>query len=64
MLATQALAGTLHNVMNRLLDVEFDASLVDNEELLGRLAAYNAAQNEMRTGTPNDTFLLPQVRTT
>ena len=51
-LATQAVAGTLHNVMNGLLGVEFDASLMLNEELLGRVAASNAGRNEMRTGTP------------
>lgn len=42
----------MHNVMNGLLGVEFDASLMLNEELLGRVAASNAGRNEMRTGTP------------
>lgn len=60
----QAVAGTLHNVMNGLLDVELHASLVDNEDLLGRVAAHNAVQNEMRTGTPEYTYLLSQVMTT
>lgn len=61
--ATQAVAGTLHNVMNGLLDVELDASLMYNDELLGRVAAYNAVQNEMRTGNPDETYLLAQVTT-
>ncbi|CAN0146901.1 unnamed protein product [Scytosiphon promiscuus] len=57
----EAVAGTLHNVMNGLLDVELDASLVDNEELLGRVAAHNAVQNEMRIGIPQETYLLSQA---
>lgn len=46
-----------------MLDVEFDASLIDNEEMLGKVAAHNALQNEMRSGTFNEsiTYLLPQV---
>ena len=61
LLTLQAVAGTLYNVMNGLLDVEFDASLIQNDELLGRVAAYNAAQNDMRTGAPDKTYLLAQV---
>lgn len=58
------MAGTVHNVRNGLLDVEFDASLMENEELLGKVAAHNALQNEMRSGTFNEsmTYLLPQVK--
>lgn len=47
--------------MNGLLDVELDVSLMDNDELLGRVVAYNAAQNQMRIGTPDETYLLSQV---
>ena len=49
--------------MHGLLDVEFDASLVENVEMLDKVAAHNSAQNEMRTGTPDEimTYLLPQV---
>lgn len=53
----QAVAGTLHNVMNGLLD-ELDASLMDNDELLGRVAAYNTAQNQMKNGTREYTYYL------
>jgi len=59
---TQALAGTLHNVMNELLDVKFHSSLIGNTELLTKVALHNAVQNELRTGTFQETFLLPQVR--
>lgn len=48
--------------MNGLLDVEFHASLVGNEELLGRVVAYNAEQNEILSGTFDfSTYLLHQV---
>ena len=50
--------------MHGLLDVEFDASLVENVELLDKVTAHNSAQNEMRTGTPDEimTYLLAQVK--
>ncbi|CAN0476218.1 unnamed protein product, partial [Laminaria digitata] len=38
----QALAGTIHNVINGNLDVEFHDSLINNLELLRRVAARNA----------------------
>lgn len=64
-MAIQAVAGTVHNVMHGFLYVELDASLIDNDELLGKVAAHNAMQNEMSFGTFNEslTYLLPQVDT-
>lgn len=50
--------------MNGLLDVEFDISLTGNSELLDRVATHNAIQNERKVGTPDETYLLPQVRNT
>lgn len=51
-------------MVNGLLDVVFDASLVDNDELLSKVAAHNAAQNQMTNGTSDElmTYLLPQVK--
>ena len=54
----EALGGTLHNTIKGDLDAPFDISLLENSELLERVAEINAAQN------PNGevTYLLPQVR--
>jgi hypothetical protein len=54
----EALGGTLHNTITGDLDADFDISLLENDELLKRVAEINAAQN------PNNevTYLLPQVR--
>lgn len=58
--ALQAVAGTLHNVLYGNLDVEFDASLLDNDELLDRVASANAATNGRR-GPRGKTYMLSQV---
>lgn len=58
--ALQAVAGTLHNVLYGKLDVEFDESLLKNDELLDRVAAANAATNG-RKGRRGKTYLLSQV---
>ena len=56
----QALAGTLHNVLfGDITNVEFDPSILDNDELLDRVAAHNEAQNGQ--GPAGITFLMPQV---
>ncbi|CAM9992880.1 unnamed protein product, partial [Ascophyllum nodosum] len=53
----EALGGTLHNTIKGDLDAPFDISLLENSELLKRVAEINAAQN------PNGevTYLLPQA---
>ena len=56
----QAVAGTLHNVIYGNLDVEFHASLLDNEELLERVASRNAELNGLG-GALGRTYLLSQV---
>ncbi|CAN0490397.1 unnamed protein product, partial [Scytosiphon promiscuus] len=56
----QAVAGTLHNVIYGHLDVEFHASLLENEELLERVASRNAEING-RGGELGRTYLLSQV---
>ncbi|CAN0426914.1 unnamed protein product, partial [Scytosiphon promiscuus] len=56
----QAVAGTLHNVLYGKLDVEFHASLLDNEELLGRVASKNRRTNR-RGGRRARTYLLSQA---
>lgn len=55
------MAGTLHNVMNGLLDVEFATSLLDNAELLERVASRNAELNGIPQGALERTYLLSQV---
>ena len=54
----EALGGTLHLTIKGELDAAFDISLLENDELLKRVAEINAAQN------PNVevTYLLPQAR--
>ena len=54
----EALGGTLHLTIKGELDAAFDISLLENDELLKRVAEINAAQN------PNAevTYLLPQAR--
>ena len=54
----EALGGTLHLTIKGELDAAFDVSLLENAELLKRVAEINAAQN------PNNevTYLLPQAR--
>lgn len=59
----QAVAGTLHNVLYGKLDVEFHESLLDNEELLGRVASKNRRTNG-RGGRRGRTYLLSQVTPT
>ncbi len=60
--ATQALAGTLHNVMNdKIHDVDFHETLLENHELLGRVALHNAEQNR-EPSRWRWTYLLSQVR--
>lgn len=56
----QAVAGTLHNVLLGHLNVEFDASLLGNGELLERVAVYNAGLNT-NTGRRRRTYMLSQV---
>ena len=56
----QAVAGTLHNVLYGKLDVEFHASLLDNEELLDRVASRNARMNGLG-GRRGRTYMLSQV---
>lgn len=58
----QAVAGTLHNVINGLLEVDFASSLLDNAELLERVASRNAELNGGLRGALGDrTYLLSQV---
>ncbi|CAN0475827.1 unnamed protein product [Ascophyllum nodosum] len=54
----EALGGTLHLTIKGELAADFDISLLENDELLKRVAEINAAQN------PNGevTYLLPQAR--
>ena len=54
----EALAGTVHNTLLGFLDAPIDRSLLDNTELLDRVAAANAAQNF----DGSETFLLAQAR--
>ena len=42
-----------------ITNVEFDPSILDNDELLDRVAAHNEAQNGQ--GPAGITFLMPQV---
>ena len=60
--ASQAVAGTLHNVIYGDLDVEFDESLLNNSELLRRVRDRNVEINARR-GRRGRTYLLPMVRT-
>ena len=53
----EALAGTVHNTLNGQLDVPIHPSLLENTELLGRVAAANAEQN----ADGSETYLLSQV---
>jgi len=59
----QAVGGTLHNVLNGDLDVEFADSLLNNRQLLRRVAARNREITGQRRRRPR-TYLLPQVITT
>lgn len=56
----QAVAGTLHNVLRGKLDVEFHASLIENRELLNRVAKKNWRTNG-RGNRRGRTHLLSQV---
>ncbi|CAM9112449.1 unnamed protein product, partial [Laminaria digitata] len=56
----EAVAGTLHNVLYGNLDVEFDASLLENDELLERVASRNAELNGCG-GMLGRTYLLSQA---
>ena len=56
----QAVGGTLHNVLNGDLEVEFADSLLNNRELLRRVAARNREITGQRRRRPF-TYLLPQV---
>ena len=56
-LMEQAVAGTIHNVMLGKLDTEFHSSLLENTDLLERVASRNAELNA--NGEP--TYLLSQV---
>ncbi|CAN0349163.1 unnamed protein product, partial [Scytosiphon promiscuus] len=56
----EAVAGTLHNVILGKLDVEFHASLLENEELLERVALRNEKVNGSGA-TMGRTYLLSQV---
>ncbi|CAN0355471.1 unnamed protein product [Scytosiphon promiscuus] len=56
----QAVAGTLHNVLYGNLDVEFHPSLLNNEELLERVASQNAGTNGLARGLGR-TYLLSQA---
>lgn len=56
----QAVAGTLHNVIYGHLDVEFDSSILNNDELLERVASRNAEMNGVG-GELGRTYLLSQV---
>lgn len=53
----QAVAGTIHNVLLGKLDTEFHSSLMDNTELLDRVAARNAEMN----ANNERTYMLSQV---
>ena len=55
----QAVAGTLHNVLLGKLDTEFHSSLLDNTELLQRVATRNAELN----ANNEPTYMLSQVFT-
>ena len=57
----EALSGTVHNTLNAALNAPIDASLLDNKELLIRVAAANGAQNSY-DGLVGETYLLSQVR--
>lgn len=57
------MAGTLHNVINGLLDIEFSSSLLANEELLERVASRNGELNGILQGALGRTYLLSQVDT-
>ena len=54
----EALAGTVHNTLLGFLDAPIHPSLLENTELLDRVAAANAAQNI----DGSETFLLAQAR--
>ncbi|CAM9416120.1 unnamed protein product, partial [Laminaria digitata] len=56
----EAVAGTIHNVIHGKLDVDFDASLLNNTELLERVAARNGEING-RPGVRDRTYLLSQA---
>lgn len=58
----QAFAGTIYNVILGNIDVDIDSSILDNTELLERVAAQNATQNG-HTRKPLPTYLLSQVIT-
>ena len=53
----QAVAGTIHNVMLGKLDTEFHSSLLENTDLLERVASRNAELN----ANGERTYLLSQV---
>ncbi|CAN0390315.1 unnamed protein product, partial [Scytosiphon promiscuus] len=55
----QAVGGTLHNVLNGDLDVEFADSLLNNRLLLRRVADRNREITGQRRRRPR-TYLLPQ----
>ncbi|CAM9161286.1 unnamed protein product [Laminaria digitata] len=56
----EAFAGTIHNVILGNIDVDVDASILGNTELLERVASQNAIQNG-QTGNPMPTYLLSQA---
>ncbi|CAN0445533.1 unnamed protein product [Scytosiphon promiscuus] len=56
----EAVAGTIHNVLLGKLDTEFHTSLIDNTELLERVATRNAEMN----ANGERTYMLSQVTTT
>lgn len=53
----QAVAGTLHNVLLGKLDTEFHSSLLENTEVLERVATRNAELN----ANGERTYMLSQV---
>ncbi|CAN0383348.1 unnamed protein product, partial [Scytosiphon promiscuus] len=52
----QAIGGTIHNVLNGDLDIQFADSIINNDELFSKVEARNLEI----TGVPS-TFLLPQT---
>ena len=54
----EALGGTLHNTIAGYLNAPFHTSLLENSDLLERVAEVNAAQNPYGEVT----YLLPQVK--
>lgn len=56
----KAVGGTLHNVLYGKLDVDFHTSLLENKELLERVAVKNAELNG-GTGERGRTYFLSQV---